>query len=117
MSIDKAGVYDFKIRKGDTLRKPFNWTFPVGGPTDISAWDGELSAIDCDNDTSVLSLTTAGGGVLMSTLTTTIFMSAVETAALTWTRARFIHKLIDTPGTGDECTYIIGIICVIEENP
>lgn len=115
MSVDRPGQYPFQIIKGDDVRKALNFTFPVGGPTDISAWDAELVAVDCaDGTTEVLNLTTGNGGIVMATLSATVIIDDVVTAAITWDEAKYTLKLIDTPGTGDKCTYVTGVICALE---
>lgn len=115
MSVVDLGKYDFIIRKGDTLRRNLTWGGAGFEPTDITGWDAELVATDVETGAVVLEMNTGNSKILIDgpNLKTTLYLSHTESAAIDWTRAEYTLKLIDTPGTGDNTTYITGIICAV----
>jgi hypothetical protein len=116
MSIKKLGKYDFTIRRGDTVRKPFQFGGAGFEPTDITGFDAFFVVVDCDDpETVLLEATTLNGKVIVDgpSLVVTLLLTDAETDALTWDKGTYTLRLKDTPGTGDALTYITGVNCVI----
>lgn len=116
MSVTSVGKYDFTIRKGDTLNIPIVFGGTGFEPTDITGWDAELVAIDCKTGDVLLTMTTGNSKIVVDgpALKISLVLSSAETEALTFTSAVYTLKLIDTPGTGSEVTYLTGTICIID---
>lgn len=117
-SVARLGVYDFTIRKGDTLRIPFVFGGAGFDPTDITGWDAEIIISDFETPSSVLLTATTGNSKILidgPNLTATLVLADTETDGLTWERGKYTLKLIDTPGTGDHATYVKGTACVVDD--
>jgi hypothetical protein len=87
------GQYDFTIKQGQTLTKHFAWKDEAGTLIDTAGYTASLQArATADSDTTLIDLSSAGGGITVGIGTTTdgfqynvrLNMTSVETLALTW---------------------------------
>jgi hypothetical protein len=118
-----AGRYDIDCEKGATFRRVVQWSDGSGSPVNLTGYTARMQVRESFASTStVASLTTSNGGITLahSTGGITLYLSAIQTAALS-TSAAFadtwegVYDLELVAGNGDVTRLLSGAFLVVPE--
>lgn len=96
-----AASHDFEIEQGATLLKTVTWKDDNGTPINLTGCTARLQARSSTSSPTVLiDLTTENGGIVITPLTGTLTlnMTATQTAALAFKRAKYDLEVVDAAG-------------------
>jgi len=108
-----AGAHDFTIEQGVTFRNQITYKDAAGAIIDLTGYTARMQIrSSVDAATFEQELSTANGGITMGGVLGTIdlFISDVNTDALTIATGVYDLEIIDTGGTGDVTRLLEGKI-------
>lgn len=96
-----AASYDFEIEQGATFVKVVTWKDDLGVARNLTGCTARLQArASLSSVDTLIDLASPNTGLVITPLTgtITITLSATETAAFTWKRAKYDLELMDAAG-------------------
>jgi len=113
------GKYNFKIYRGETLRRVFIYKDATETAVDLSGYSARLQVRAKIDDTDVLlSLTTDNGGIEIVPLEGKIILhaTAAATTAMTWTEGVYDLELYYMDGLVEDVTRLVeGRVSTVKE--
>lgn len=104
-----AAIYDFTIEQYATLRESFTVTDPNNGGALVDLSTGYTAHLQIRDAKGIVlaDLTDAAGGIILGVGSIELYMSAAQTGALSFTKAKH-DLLITNTATGDVQRYFQG---------
>lgn len=88
-----AGSFDFTIEQGATFNLVLTWKID-GTPVNLTNWTARLQArVDAADTSTILSLTTAGGGITLGGVLGTITLDQTATQTSLLQVGSFVYDL------------------------
>ncbi len=102
-----AGIYNIICDQGATNTRTLTWRTEAGALVNLSGYTGRMQVrADHDSTTTILSLTTANGGITLGGALGTILITVSSTESATLTPGEYVYDL-ELVAAGGEVTRLV----------